>query len=74
MQAEDIQRIKRDQQLIDTIKPKADAVTRVCEEIVQQALDIKQQAQMTQSNTQLQKLLEQTNHVLNKLKQCGITG
>lgn len=72
MQAEDIQRLKHQQQVAETITPKSQAIERVLRDIKQQVDHLSNQIKYCDS-LELQQMLERTTHVLDKLKQCGIT-
>ena len=72
MQAEDIQRLVYQQQVAETVAPKAEAIERVLRDIKQQADHLTKQINYC-SAVELQQMLERTTHVLDKFKQCGTT-
>ena len=72
MQAEDIQRLVHQQQVAETVAPKAEAIERVLQDIKQQADHLTKQISYC-SAVELQQMLERTTHVLDKFKQCGTT-
>lgn len=73
MQAEDIQRLKSIQRQAELVEPKAQAVYRVLQEIIEQSNSITEQIEHCDM-VELQQMLERLTNVSRKLKQCGTIG